>query len=68
MAGLATSGTLTHWFRDNFAKEIPKDKAFEILAAEASQSPPGSKGLITSQENELQFMTRKRGVQFLVWT
>ena len=27
MAGLATSGTLTHWFRDNFAKEIPKDKA-----------------------------------------
>ncbi len=46
MAGLATSGTLTHWFRDNFAKEIPKDKAFEILAAEAAQSPPGSKGLI----------------------
>ena len=46
MAGLATSGTLTHWFRDNFAKEIPKDKAFEVLAAEAAQSPPGSKGLI----------------------
>ena len=46
MSGLATSGTLTHWFRDNFAKEIPKDKAFEILAAEAAQSPPGSKGLI----------------------
>ena len=46
MAGLATSGTLTHWFRDNFAKEIPKDKAFETLAAEAAQSPPGSKGLI----------------------
>ena len=30
MAGLATSGTLTHWFRDNFAKEIPKDEAFEL--------------------------------------
>ena len=44
MAGLATSGTLTHWFRDNFAKEIPKDKAFEILAAEASEAPPGCKG------------------------
>lgn len=46
MAGLATSGTLTHWFRDNFAKEIPKEKAFEILAAEAAQSPPGAKGLM----------------------
>ena len=46
MAGLATSGTLTHWFRDNFAKEIPKDKAFEILAAEAAEAPPGAKGLI----------------------
>ncbi len=43
---LATSGTLTHWFRDNFAKEIPKDKAFEILAAEAAEAPPGAKGLI----------------------
>jgi len=46
MAGLSTSGTLTHWFRDNFAKEIPKDKAFEILAAEAAEAPPGAKGLI----------------------
>ena len=24
MGGLATSGTLTHWFKNNFAKEITK--------------------------------------------
>lgn len=46
MAGLATSGTLTHWFRDNFAKELSKDDAFRVLADEASASPPGAKGLI----------------------
>lgn len=46
MAGLATSGTLTHWFRDQFAKDLPRDKAFPVLAAEAAASPPGAKGLI----------------------
>ncbi len=46
MAGLATSGTLTHWFRDRFAKELPKATAFESLAAEAAASPPGSNGLV----------------------
>lgn len=46
MAGLATSGTLTHWFRDNFAKELSKDDAFPVLADEAQASPPGAKGLI----------------------
>jgi xylulokinase len=46
MAGLATSGTLTHWFRDNFAKELSKDDAFPVLADEAKASPPGAKGLI----------------------
>ena len=45
-AGLATSGTLTHWFRDNFAKDLnPKDAA-AVLAAEASASPPGANGLV----------------------
>jgi len=24
MAGLATSGTLTHWFRDRLARELPR--------------------------------------------
>ena len=46
MAGLSTSGTLTHWFRDQFAKELTRETAFPTLAEEASQSPPGANGLI----------------------
>jgi xylulokinase len=46
MAGLATSGTLTHWFRDQFARDLPADEAFAALAAEAAASPPGANGLI----------------------
>lgn len=46
MAGLATSGTLTHWFRDRFARELPRDEAFATLAAEAEASPKGANGLL----------------------
>lgn len=46
MAGLSTSGTLTHWFRDQFARDVAEDRAFEILAAEAAGSAPGAGGLI----------------------
>ncbi len=46
MAGLATSGTLTHWFRDQFARELTKEEAFPVLAQEAEVSPPGAKGLL----------------------
>jgi xylulokinase len=42
MAGLATSGTLTHWFRDQLAQGAD----FAALAAEAAQSPKGAKGLL----------------------
>jgi len=42
MAGLATSGTLTHWFRDQFARDV----SFGDLAAEAAASPKGAKGLL----------------------
>ncbi|OYX24656.1 MAG: carbohydrate kinase [Rhodobacterales bacterium 32-66-7] len=42
MAGLATSGTLTHWFRDQLAR----DADFAALAAEAATSPKGAKGLL----------------------
>ncbi|MEO1091267.1 MAG: FGGY-family carbohydrate kinase [Pseudomonadota bacterium] len=45
MAGLATSGTLTHWFRDQFARELGDD-AFAVLAAEAEASPKGANGLL----------------------
>lgn len=46
MAGLATSGTLTHWFRDQMARDLPVDEAFPTLAAEAANSPPGANGLL----------------------
>lgn len=46
MAGLATSGTLTHWFRDQFAQDLNVDNAFADLAKEAANSPPGANGLL----------------------
>lgn len=46
MAGLATSGTLTHWFRDQLARDLDADEAFARLAEEAASSPPGAKGLL----------------------
>ena len=46
MAGLATSGTLTHWFRDQFAKELSREDAFPVLVNEAERSPPGANGLL----------------------
>lgn len=42
MAGLSTSGTLTHWFRDQLAQGVD----FATLAAEATASPKGAKGLL----------------------
>ncbi len=46
MAGMATSGTLTHWFRDQFARELSDADAFPALADEAASSRPGANGLI----------------------
>jgi len=46
MAGLATSGTLTHWFRDVAARELDPDTAFARLTREAEASPPGAGGLV----------------------
>lgn len=46
MAGLATSGTLTQWFRELTAPHLPRDDAFATLAAEALASPPGARGLV----------------------
>lgn len=42
MAGLATSGTLTHWFRDHLAPDVD----FAALAAAAADSPKGARGLL----------------------
>ncbi len=52
MAGMATSGALTRWFRDHFAKELIEleqdigSNAYARLAAEASHTPPGAEGLV----------------------
>ncbi|WP_223422822.1 FGGY-family carbohydrate kinase [Tateyamaria pelophila] len=46
MAGLATSGTLTHWFRDQLARDLDPADAFPVLAKEAAASPPGANGLL----------------------
>ena len=46
MAGLATSGTLTRWFADQFARELDSQSAMAALAAEAEASPPGANGLV----------------------
>jgi xylulokinase len=46
MSGLATSGTLTHWFREQFARELDPSTAIVTLTEEAEKSPPGAKGLV----------------------
>ena len=46
MAGLATSGTLTHWFREQLARELDPSRAIEQLAEEAAAAPPGANGLV----------------------
>jgi xylulokinase len=46
MAGLATSGTLTHWFADQLARDLSPEAAMATLAAEAQASPPGANGLV----------------------
>jgi len=50
-AGMATTGALTRWFRDNFARDLlsPREEsgnAYGILAQEAAEVPPGSLGLV----------------------
>jgi xylulokinase len=46
MAGVSTAGTLTHWFRDNFARELDAADPFAMLGREAAASPPGARGLL----------------------
>jgi xylulokinase len=46
MSGLATSGTLTHWFRQQFARELDPETAVVTLTREAEKSPAGAKGLV----------------------
>jgi xylulokinase len=46
MAGLATSGTLTHWFADQLARDLSPEAAMAALAEEGETSPPGARGLV----------------------
>ena len=46
MAGLATSGTLTHWFREQFGKELDLNSSFAELTKEANTSQPGANGIV----------------------
>lgn len=47
-AGMATTGALTRWFRDNFARDLigRDENAYALLAQEAAGVPPGSRGLV----------------------
>jgi xylulokinase len=46
MAGHPTAGTLTHWFRQEFARDLDPATAVVELAEEAATSPPGASGLL----------------------
>lgn len=46
MSGTSTSGTLTRWFQDQFARELDPKSALRELAEQAATSPPGANGLV----------------------
>lgn len=52
MAGMATSGALTRWFRDNFSQDLiaaetsSAQNAYSVLAKQAMDIAPGSDGLV----------------------
>ena len=46
MAGISTTGTLTHWFRRVAAQDLEPADAIRILNEEAQASPPGANGLV----------------------
>lgn len=45
-AGMATTGSLTRWFRDELARDLPEDTAYATLFAEAGAVAPGAEGLL----------------------
>ena len=45
-AGMSTTGSLTRWFRDNFAQEYPEAEAYGKLFGGAKTVAPGSEGLL----------------------
>ena len=45
-AGMATTGSLTRWFRDELAADLPEDTAYQTLFDEIKTVTPGADGLI----------------------
>lgn len=45
-AGMATTGSLTRWFRDELARDLPEETAYAALFAQAESIPPGANGLL----------------------
>lgn len=45
-AGMATTGSLTRWFRDELAQELPEETAYKTLFQQAESIAPGAGGLL----------------------
>lgn len=45
-AGMATSGSLTRWFRDELARDLSETEAYKRLYQAAEQVPAGARGLL----------------------
>lgn len=45
-AGMSTTGSLTRWFKDEFARELDTDTAYANLFESAAKVPAGSEGLL----------------------
>lgn len=45
-AGMSTTGTLTRWFRDQFARDLLEDDAYAILFKSVENIPAGAEGLL----------------------
>ncbi|ASN82708.1 FGGY-family carbohydrate kinase [Deinococcus ficus] len=45
-AGMGTTGSLTRWLVDEFAREVPTEQAYDALFTEAADLPPGADGLL----------------------
>lgn len=45
-AGMSTTGSLTRWFRDELAQDLPEESAYQSLFEGARRVPPGAEGLL----------------------
>jgi xylulokinase len=45
-AGMATTGSLTRWFRDELASDLAEEVAYSTLFSEAESVSPGAHGLV----------------------